>query len=118
MPYGAHVLHVGNQGGVLCLWVLVDPDQPERAREFLICGTGHPVPSGTHPYLGSAIVSPFVWHVFGGNLVNPGLDEIAKLAEIARERKMKDIIAQVREDQQVGIIWPSTEEEKPDATSS
>ena len=63
VPEVFRVLHVGNQGGSLCLWAEVDPQSATTKRTFRIIGTGHPVPVGLE-YIGSAVIDPFVWHVF------------------------------------------------------
>lgn len=65
LPEGAKILHVGNQGGSVQMWVLVDSTAPKSERDFLVIGTGHPVPERVPiEYIGSAVVPPFVWHVF------------------------------------------------------
>ena len=43
MPVGAEILSCQVQGGVLCLWALVDPLRPSRPRHISIYGTGHPI---------------------------------------------------------------------------
>jgi hypothetical protein len=62
-------LSVANQRGKLCLWVLVDTSVMTFAGMRLnirIIGTGNAaaVEEGMD-YIGSAVVEPFVWHVFG-----------------------------------------------------
>ena len=65
MPRSAEVLTVANQGGKLCIWVLLDPsDTPLVNRRFLVVGTGNACSVDDYEYLGSAVISPFVWHVF------------------------------------------------------
>lgn len=64
MPKGAKVVHVGEQRGVLCLWAEVDTDRPKEDRHFVIVGTGNPRPKDAKTHLGSAVVGPFVWHVY------------------------------------------------------
>lgn len=60
------MLCVMNQGGVLTLWAEVDTSKPSRHAYIEIHGTGNPQDhvESTRTYLGSAIVEPFVWHVY------------------------------------------------------
>lgn len=65
MPAVSSVLHVGAQGGHICVWALVSPTAPEEQRRFLIAGTGHPLPSeGSWSYIGSVQQDEHVWHIF------------------------------------------------------
>jgi hypothetical protein len=66
MPRGAKVLNVAGVDGEICLWALVDPAEEKGTRYFWIYGTGHPIsPGATHTnYLGTAVLEPYVWHVF------------------------------------------------------
>lgn len=65
MPTGARVLHVGEQGGEMKLWALVDPDAEPEGRHFYIVGTGNPAAHIINrKHVGTALVPPFVWHVF------------------------------------------------------
>lgn len=66
MPFGSRLLSVGNQDGKLCLWALVDPDKAKVDRQIEVIGTGNPIPkyAGECDFIGTAIISPFVWHVF------------------------------------------------------
>jgi hypothetical protein len=40
MPKGASIVHVDNQGGVPCIWVLVNPDAEPVTRTFCLLATG------------------------------------------------------------------------------
>jgi hypothetical protein len=64
MPADAKILMIDVQFGVPCMWALVDPAKPMVQREFLIVGTGHPVPPSGNRHVGSFQQPPFVWHVF------------------------------------------------------
>ena len=64
MPEGATLLSVANQRGALCLWALVDPDNPGVMREINIVGTGNPMTEDETHFIGSVVIEPFVWHVF------------------------------------------------------
>lgn len=74
MPIGAHVIHVAEQLGILCMWAIVDPSAPTKSREFLIVGTGHTIPHGPDTiHVGSALCDggDFVWHVFEQGYASP-----------------------------------------------
>lgn len=66
MPDGAELLSVANQNGNLCLWAMVDPLKEKRRRYIEIIGTGNPMPmvGVDRKFIGTAVVDPFVWHVF------------------------------------------------------
>lgn len=69
MPQEARILHVGSQGGGICLWALVNTGNPETMRYFSVYRTGDPLPKGSDEiYLGTADCNTFdgrvVWHVF------------------------------------------------------
>ena len=40
MPLGAKILTVQEQGGVPCIWALVNDSVPKKERTFLLLGTG------------------------------------------------------------------------------
>lgn len=63
---GAVALCVQTQRGIPCVWILQDPSEPEITLVVEIFGTGHPVNSGNHSYIGSVQTDggAFVWHVF------------------------------------------------------
>lgn len=52
------------QNNQICLWTLVDTEEPLVLREFLIMGTGHLMPKDGVMYLGTVQQPPFVWHIF------------------------------------------------------
>ena len=67
MPDGAELLSVANQDGNLCLWAMVDPSKEKRRRYIEIIGTGNPIFTDMgvdREFIGTAVVDPFVWHVF------------------------------------------------------
>lgn len=64
MPIGAQILHVDNQRGELCLWALVTPGMITKDRVIEIIGTGQPMDDYSRKHIGSAVVGPYVWHVF------------------------------------------------------
>jgi hypothetical protein len=67
MPKDAELLSVANQNGELCMWAKVDADQTIEARYIEIIGTGNPIPQDMgvdRRFIGTALINPFVWHVF------------------------------------------------------
>ncbi len=70
MPRGAAPLHVDVQGGVPCLWALVDTEEEHISRQFRIAGTGHPLADAPpqwwiQMYVGSFQFGPaLVFHLF------------------------------------------------------
>jgi len=62
MPKFAEVIHIAEQGGILALWAIVNPDLEEEERIFYVVGTGHPLPHAK--YIGTVLIDPFVWHIF------------------------------------------------------
>lgn len=66
VPNGAKPLHVGQQDGHLCLWMVVDVESEFTKFVVNIVGTGNPVPNELPPYIGTAQIHALVWHVFAG----------------------------------------------------
>lgn len=64
LPSGSTPLHVAEQDGAVCLWVEVTLGAPNEFRKFLVRGTGNPLTGDEGPYLGTAQVGMFVWHVY------------------------------------------------------
>lgn len=65
MPYGAKFLTVQEQRNELCVWALVDPNEPEVTRIFEVIGTGWVFENAdVTEYLGTVQKGPLVWHVF------------------------------------------------------
>lgn len=66
MPLGATVLSVALQAGIICLWVLVDPEASLIRRRFRIAGTGHPIDEEQHEFIGTVLYPwlGLVFHVF------------------------------------------------------
>lgn len=68
MPKGAGILAVANQRGALFLWAMVDPSSlvETEDHDIEIIGTGNQMPDteDIRRYIGSAVLGPFVWHVF------------------------------------------------------
>jgi len=61
----ARILSVGEQGGGLFLWAVVDTDATPHVRHFRIFGTGHPFDGETRHFIGTVKMSSgLVWHVF------------------------------------------------------
>jgi hypothetical protein len=67
IPEGAKVLHVAVQREDICLWALVDTEQPSVERTFTVYGTGHEAFEATDQnYVGTFLIDNglFVFHVF------------------------------------------------------
>ena len=65
MPLGACVLSVQEQQGRLCMWVMVNPEQPLVESIIEIYGTGHDVNNdGSMMYHATVVMGDLVWHVF------------------------------------------------------
>ena len=67
MPKGAKILTVQTQGEEAQLWALCDETAPKEPRQFVIHGTGNPMPPGdpgtyiaTYQLMGGSLV----FHVF------------------------------------------------------
>lgn len=68
LPLAYRVLHVGQQDGVICVWVLaddtLDPSPgPEHFVTYKVYGTGWNVP-GDEAYVGTVQIEDLAWHVF------------------------------------------------------
>lgn len=61
---GAVPLAVGEQRGMLTLWMEVDTAAPKSERVVHVVGTGNPMPKVEMTYVGTRIVGMFVWHVY------------------------------------------------------
>jgi hypothetical protein len=76
MPRYAQVLHVGldpadppGSHARIAVWAYVLTDQPLWPHRFHVRGTGHEVsPARWRQYVGTVIDTPFVWHVFDGEV--------------------------------------------------
>lgn len=66
VPSGAKLLHIDQQEGRLCLWMIVDIESELTKFVVNIVGTGNPVPNELPPYIGTAQIHTLVWHVFAG----------------------------------------------------
>lgn len=67
MPSGAKILHLEEQHSSICMWALVDREEPNIARIFQIFGTGHQIPeSALRTYIATVLTDQgrFAWHVF------------------------------------------------------
>lgn len=66
MPIGAEILSTHGQGGDICIWALVDTDHKKEDRNFVVIGTGHPIPDLALKFIGTALLQSglLVFHVF------------------------------------------------------
>lgn len=78
LPRGAKALHIDTQGGLACLWALVDPEAPPERVAFRVVGTGQPLPDGVRAqdYLTTFFHGPFVWHAFRLPGDQPALEDL------------------------------------------
>lgn len=63
VPKGATVVHVHEQDGIPCIWMIVAPTAKKERRTFQAIGTGQRF-SGRYWYHGTAHCGSLVWHVF------------------------------------------------------
>lgn len=69
VPQGAKLLDIQMQGGVPCIWALVDPNAPKVKVSVVSIGTGqemHDECIDAYTYLGTFQVHAglFIWHIF------------------------------------------------------
>lgn len=66
IPKGADILSVGNQGGGLYLWALIEPSTSLEHRDIIVVGTGHPFNHPTTVFIGTVHFPAvnLVWHIF------------------------------------------------------
>jgi hypothetical protein len=62
LPGYSGVAVVGEREGDLTVWVHVDTEAAESEVNFAVTGTGRIAPKAM--YAGSALMAPFVWHVW------------------------------------------------------
>ena len=53
MPKTATILSVQIQHGAVCMWALVDTEEPTVDRTFIVHGTGHPCICDASEYIGT-----------------------------------------------------------------
>lgn len=63
MPGEAQLLTVKMQGGVPCLWAIVETEKPSRPHTIQIFGTGHDA-TDAGAYIATFQTGPLVFHVF------------------------------------------------------
>ena len=66
LPRGARVLSMQRHADGLVVWAEVDPSAPVERRGVRVVGTGLPIGEwrSNAAHIGTAILGPFVWHVF------------------------------------------------------
>jgi hypothetical protein len=66
IPHGAKILTAQFQGDKLCLWALVDTEEPKELRNILIYGTGHAMKPDNLRYISTYQVAGgrLIFHVF------------------------------------------------------
>lgn len=69
LPLGAEILSAQAQDGIVCIWVLVDPNAAPQPQDIFIFGTGHdiaPQQLARMKFVGTVQTPPLVWHIFAG----------------------------------------------------
>lgn len=61
---GSEILACQIQAEVPCLWIQVNPTEPEEKITIEIIATGEPMPDATRTYLGTVQIGVYVWHIF------------------------------------------------------
>ena len=65
LPFGAELLLVGLQGGVINVWAKVEDSEEEfEDHHIRIYGTGHLLSDSEKEYLGSVFQGGYVWHIY------------------------------------------------------
>lgn len=65
MPANAEIISTAMQGGVLCLWAMVDSSHNVNdSKAIAVVGTGNPFPDDVKKFIGTVFDRNFVWHVF------------------------------------------------------
>ena len=66
MPKDAHILPkvAAVAPNRLNVWAVVDPANELEIRQFLVVGTGNPLPEEASIWIGTVVTGPFVWHLF------------------------------------------------------
>lgn len=66
MPDGAEIIDAQMQGGVPCLWAIVDVGAIQRTREFRIFVTGQRLDESLSrkDHISTVQDGSFVWHIF------------------------------------------------------
>lgn len=68
----ARLIHVDRdtrEPDKIALWFIVNDEiRPDDVRQFHIVGTGQPIPAACK-HIGSVRMSPYIWHVFEGGLI-------------------------------------------------
>jgi hypothetical protein len=66
MPKGYQILSVEMQNGIICLWALVDPEQPLEVRDIRIAGTGDAIKETEIVFIGTVLLhgGSRVYHIF------------------------------------------------------
>lgn len=74
MPAGALLLTIQLQGGMPCLWALIDTERELVKRHLTIVGTGWEMQPQPGRYVGTFQTEGgrFVWHVFDADPISGG----------------------------------------------
>lgn len=64
LPMEYQILGIQMQNDTLCMWVMVDMDNPVESINIRIYGTGHEITEEDIKHIGTIQIDGFVWHVF------------------------------------------------------
>lgn len=69
MPKGAQILSANlDNDGKLCVWAMVNTDNPKHLRALRVAGTGNPIDMPhMWTFISTVTAYPFMWHVFAFN---------------------------------------------------
>jgi hypothetical protein len=62
--YEGEIMHVGEQNGMLQMWLRCVHGSPTVMREFQVVGTGIVFDDTGHRHIGTVQIDAYVWHVF------------------------------------------------------
>lgn len=77
-------LDVKVQGESVCVWAIVDFDQPEEDYYLYALGTGWPVETIVGDFVGTVIDDAYVWHVFAAQVSRSAKERIKSKKEMQR----------------------------------
>lgn len=64
IPLDAEILSAKNRGGKLCIWALVEPDNPAVVRSFSVVETGVKLANLNRKFIDTVNMGAFSLHVF------------------------------------------------------
>lgn len=64
MPRGATIIDCQKHQDDICLWAIIDTNEPHIFRRIVILGTGHLIPDNNLQYIATVQDRDLIWHVF------------------------------------------------------